>query len=219
MLVSRAACMPVMWERDVRFVSLSGVTLSFGAVANPRHRFGLASSVHGSSGALSLSNSRNPASSSRRLLRCAVAGSCETTKAASMSLKQIVEQALAQFADPSRRDQYFDLYSDNVVLHGYGIEPGLDNVRRYYAAIWAAFPDARVSPEELIETGDRVVVRFEMRGTHRGPFLGIQPSGKFIVLPGMTILRFENQRCVERWSVTDGLALLVQLGAVQVGDR
>jgi steroid delta-isomerase-like uncharacterized protein len=136
-----------------------------------------------------------------------------------MSHKQIIERALAQFADPSRRDQYFDLYSDNVVLHGYGIEPGLDNVRRYYAAVWAAFPDAHISAEELIETEDRVVVRFEMRGTHRGPFLGIQPSGKSIVLPGMTILRFEEQCCVERWSVTDGLALLVQLGAFKVGGR
>lgn len=136
-----------------------------------------------------------------------------------MSHKQIVEQALARFADPSRRDQYFDLYSDNVVLHGYRIDPGLENVKRYYAAVWTAFPDAHIVAGKLIEAGDKVIVRFEMRGSHLGSFLGIPPTGKSIVLPGMTILRFEEQRCVERWSVADGLALLVQLGGFQAGDR
>ena len=68
-----------------------------------------------------------------------------------MSNRDIVERALVCFADPQRRERYFDLYSENIILRGYsGVEPGLDSVRRYYAGVWSVFPDARVIAEELI---------------------------------------------------------------------
>jgi steroid delta-isomerase-like uncharacterized protein len=130
-----------------------------------------------------------------------------------MSNREIVEHALACFAEPSRRDSFFDLYAEEVVLHGYaGVEPGLDSVKRYYAGIWAVFPDARVHAEDMLELDDKVALRFTMTGTQRGPFLGLNATGKSIRLPGMTILRFEGRKCVERWSVADSLSVLVQLG-------
>ena len=130
-----------------------------------------------------------------------------------MTNKEILQQALACFADPSRRNEYFDLYAPGVVLHGYvGVQPGLESVRNYYTGIWAAFPDARVEAEDILETSDKLTVRFVMTGTHQGPFLGIAPTGRVIALRGITILRFESGKCVERWSVTDSLSMLVQLG-------
>ena len=130
-----------------------------------------------------------------------------------MSNSKIVERALACFANPALRDSYFDLYSEDVVLHGYdGVEPGLDSVRQYYAGFWSAFPDACVTAEDIIEKDDKVIIRFLVTGTHRGPILGLNATGKAIRLQGMTILRFKDQKCVERWSVTDSLSLLAQLG-------
>ena len=130
-----------------------------------------------------------------------------------MSNRDIVEYALLRFADPPLRERYFDLYSENVVLHGYsGVEPGLDSVRRYYAGIWSVFPDARVIAEDWIEAGDKVILRFTMTGTHTQEFLGVAATGRSVRLAGITILRFEHQKCVERWSVTDSLSLLAQLG-------
>src|SRR5215469_506331 len=132
-----------------------------------------------------------------------------------MSNRDIVECALVCFADPQRRERYFDVYSEGVILHGYsGVEPGLDSIRRYYAGIWSVFPDARVIAEDLIEAGDKVILRFTMTGTHTQPFLGIKTTGRPIRIPGMTILRFDDQQCVERWSVTDSLSLVVQLGGL-----
>jgi predicted ester cyclase len=129
-----------------------------------------------------------------------------------MSNRDVVERALACFADPQHRERYFDMYSEDIVLHGYsGVDPGLDSVRRYYAGVWSVFPDARVIAEDLIETADKVILRFTMTGTHSQPFLGIDTTGRFVRIPGMTILRFEHQQCVERWSVTDSLSVLAQL--------
>jgi predicted ester cyclase len=141
-------------------------------------------------------------------------GSSVALKGVAVQNRMIVERALAAFSDPARREQYFELYAPGIVLHGYeGAGPGIESVRRYYTAFWAAFPDARVMAEDMLEAGDKVIVRFLMTGTHRGPILGLDATGKSVQLAGMTILRFEDQKCVERWSVTDSLALAVQLGA------
>jgi len=131
-----------------------------------------------------------------------------------MSNKSIIEQALTHLADPSTREQYFHLYADAIVLHGYdGVAPGLDGVKAFYGSMWNAFPDLSVAAQDYIEEGDKVSVRFELTGTHQGPFQGIPATGRPIRIPGITILRFEDGKCVERWSQLNALLLLTQLGA------
>ena len=110
---------------------------------------------------------------------------------------------------------YLQLYDPDVRLHGYsGVEPGLDNVRRFYEGFWAAFPDSRLIFEDLFPYEDRVACRFVVRATHRGELMGVPATGKEIALPGITILRFAGERCVERWSQADFLGLLQQIGAI-----
>jgi predicted ester cyclase len=53
-----------------------------------------------------------------------------------------------------------------------------------------------------------------MTGRHEGAFMGVDPTGREIALDGITVLRFENVKCVERWSQANMLGLLVQLGAL-----
>ena len=131
-----------------------------------------------------------------------------------MTNRQILETAIAAFCDPARRFAYLDLYAENATLHGYaGVGPGREGINRFYEAFWTSFPDAVVELQEVIEAGDRLVVRFELAGTHQGPFLGIAPTGKPFRTHGITILRFQNGQCVERWSAADFLNVLIQVGA------
>ena len=110
---------------------------------------------------------------------------------------------------------YLELYDPGVRLHGYqGVEPGLESVRQFYQGFWAAFPGSRLIFEDVFPHEDRVTCRFVVRGTHRGELMGIPPTGKDIELPGITILRFAGDKCVERWSQADFLGLLGQLGAL-----
>jgi predicted ester cyclase len=130
-----------------------------------------------------------------------------------MSNWEVLHSAIDCFADPARRPRYFDLYAENIILHGYaGVDPGLESVKRYYEAFWSAFPDAKVTAEDTVEQGDKIALRFLITGTHRGPILNIAPTGRAISFAGMTILQFHSGKCVERWSVTDSISLLAQLG-------
>ena len=130
-----------------------------------------------------------------------------------MSNREVIHRALECFADPAQRSRYFDLYAEDIVVHGYvGVDPGLESVKQYYETFWYAFPDSQVKAEEIVEQGDRVALRLLITGTHLGPFLGIAPTGRTVSFAGMTILRFRGGKCVERWSVTDAVSLLIQLG-------
>jgi len=140
-----------------------------------------------------------------------------STASTSSANRAALERALRHFADPATHDLYFDLYDPSIVLHGYpGVEPGIQSVKQFYqAAIWGAFPDAEVRILDVIEdhTGRLLTCRFALSGTHEGPFLGIPATGKPFEMNGITILRFNDAaRCVERWSVADFLAILMQIG-------
>lgn len=110
---------------------------------------------------------------------------------------------------------YLRLYREDVVTHGYaGVGPGLENLRGFYAAFWAAFPGSTLTFEDVFAAGDKVACRFVVAGQHQGPFQGLPASGKRFELPGITILKFAGGKCVERWSQADFLSLLQQLGAL-----
>jgi steroid delta-isomerase-like uncharacterized protein len=78
--------------------------------------------------------------------------------------------------------------------------------------IFEAFPDAVWSIEDLIAAGDKVIVRFVLRGTHEGEFMGIPPTGKKVEVGGMAIMRIENGKIVEVWEDADVLGWMMQLG-------
>ena len=121
--------------------------------------------------------------------------------------------AIAAYNDPARRESYFDLYASTATVHGYpGMGPGFEGLRAFYRAFWAAFPDATFLEDLLFGEGDLLACCFRVRGTQRGDFLGVPGSGRAVLFPGITVLRFENGRCIERWSQADYLGLAQQLG-------
>ena len=77
-----------------------------------------------------------------------------------------------------------------------------------------AFPDVKATVEDLLADGDKVVARVSFRGTHKGAFRGIPPTGKPITVMGINIFRIANGKLVEHWGLTDRLAVLNQVGVV-----
>ena len=91
--------------------------------------------------------------------------------------------------------------------------PGPASVKQAVADFRAAFPDARVTIEQMISEGDTVALRLVLRGTHQGNFAGFPPTGKQAVLYGMDFIRIANGKLVELWNSADTLNWVLQLGA------
>jgi predicted ester cyclase len=76
-----------------------------------------------------------------------------------------------------------------------------------------AFPDRTDTIEQMIAEGDRVGMLFKVRGTHKGNFNGIEPTGKSIDVYELGIFRVTDGKIAEAWFLGDDAGLLMQLGA------
>jgi len=102
--------------------------------------------------------------------------------------------------------------------HSYppSLPPGPDGLRAFLSLFFQAFPDGKVSIEDMFGEGDRVAARLVFSGTHQGDFMGIPPTGKKIAVPAIDLARFENGKIVDHWGGPDQMALMVQLGVVSM---
>ena len=67
---------------------------------------------------------------------------------------------------------------------------------------------------DIFGAGDKVVSRWTITGTHRGPFLGIAPTDNRVTIDGIAINLFEAGVRVDGWAQFDKLGLLRQLGTI-----
>ena len=88
-------------------------------------------------------------------------------------------------------------------------------LRQRAGAFRSAFPDARVTAEQMLEAGDLVAVHLTGRGTHLGTFQGCPPTGREWTATCTAIYRVEAGRIAEAWVNWDWLAVMEQLDCVQ----
>src|ERR1700747_884485 len=91
---------------------------------------------------------------------------------------------------------------------------GPESERKRATLYRTAFPDLRLTIEDLIAEGDTVMARWSCHGTHKGDLNGIAPTGKPFTIPGVTIARFVNGKLSEGYVNWDALGLMQQLGVV-----
>lgn len=78
------------------------------------------------------------------------------------------------------------------------------------------FPDMHLTITDLLVEGEKVVVRWMLKGTDLGGYDNHLPTGKSICLTGILILRFEESKITEEWVEVDIAGMLRQLGFVYV---
>ena len=78
----------------------------------------------------------------------------------------------------------------------------------------SGFPDIQWTLEDMIAEGDKVAAHFIMRGTHKGLFFNVPPTGKPIAVQAMNFYRFADGQIIEEYGQPDMLGLLQQIGAV-----
>jgi steroid delta-isomerase-like uncharacterized protein len=91
---------------------------------------------------------------------------------------------------------------------------GPGGVKAFISTYRRAFPDARITVEEQLAEGELVATRWIGRGTHRQELMGIEPTGKQVIVSGLTISRLAEGKIVEEWQNWDTFGMLQQLGAV-----
>jgi len=90
---------------------------------------------------------------------------------------------------------------------------GPELLKRTAGMYRTAFPDVRISVDDVIVAGDKVVLRWHSEGTHRGELAGLAPTGARGSVTGISIDHWKDGKVVETWTEWDNLGLARQLGA------
>ena len=125
-----------------------------------------------------------------------------------------IEQAVSQM-NSGNLEGYLEMYADDLTLHGYPPEvQGKEGVSAFYAAFKKALPDVQITVDDAVSEGDKVAVRYTIRGTHQDELMGVPATGNKVEVTGQSFFRFTDGRVAERWQSLDAVTLLTQLGAM-----
>jgi steroid delta-isomerase-like uncharacterized protein len=110
------------------------------------------------------------------------------------------------------------IFSENVKLNdpaAPNFKKGLMGLKEREAMYKTAFPDKKLTIDDIVGTEDSVCVRWTFQGTHKGDLQGIPATGKSIKIVGISLYRISNGKISEINQVWDRLSLLEQIGEIE----
>ena len=130
--------------------------------------------------------------------------------------KAIVHRIMEEIFNKGNVAAADELIASNFVDHNpvCGQPAGLEGLKQVVTMFRTAFPDLHCTVEEMIAEGDKVMARGTIRGTHKGEFMGVPPTGKRVRVTGIDIVRIAGGKVVERWGNFDEMGMMQQLGVV-----
>jgi predicted ester cyclase len=93
-----------------------------------------------------------------------------------------------------------------------GQGPGPRGFKPIIRSVIAAFPDVRITIQDMMQTPGKIGVRAEITGTHRGALFGIAPTGKAVKFRIHEFHALDGQRVTSTWHLEDWFSLFLQIG-------
>src|SRR5579864_8482328 len=112
---------------------------------------------------------------------------------------QFAEQAIAAINERNL-DRYVQMLDDSFTMESEMLPSpvkGREAVRQFFESYFKAVPDLRLEIEQSIASGDDVVVRSHLTGTHKGPLMGIPATNKRIDTHGCNVVQVRNGKAVK----------------------
>jgi predicted ester cyclase len=108
-----------------------------------------------------------------------------------------------------------ELMAPGAREHQRGAGDGIEGAKKTIMYLRSAFPDFKITIDEVVVSGDKVWARQRGGGTNLGSFAGHPPSGRKAFTDVIDVVRIEDGKIVEHWGVPDQLGMMMQLGLVQ----
>ena len=132
----------------------------------------------------------------------------------SEAAKAVVRRNTEEVQGGGDFEVFDELFDDN--FHDHTPQPNMiptkEGVRGLYQALRTAFPDFHADIHWQAADGDLVTTFKTYHGTHRGTFLGIEPTGREIQFETVDAMRVRDGKIVEHWGVANLFSLMQQLG-------
>jgi predicted ester cyclase len=100
-------------------------------------------------------------------------------------------------------------------LPGFGKPMRLAATKRFYQLLYGAFFGLRHNIIEQVSADNQVVTRWTARGTHKGVWMGVKPTGRRVSFSGINIYTIDGGKFVSSHVNWDLLGILQQIGGVR----
>ena len=133
--------------------------------------------------------------------------------------KQVVQRFVEECWNQGNLNKASEFLTDPVRYHDAafpGLSPGIQNVKNHIEATRRAFPDLRITIDDTIAERNEVVLHWTARGTHKGQFLGMQPTQRKVTIDGTSIYRLEGSKIAESHANWNLASMMAQLGIAEV---
>ncbi len=131
--------------------------------------------------------------------------------------KQIIQNFIQVVWNGRDLSALKDFWAEDCVNHAMSgtNNRGLEALHSYHDSFFddffSAFPDIQIEIVQQVAEGDRIATYIISKGTHRGAFYGIPPTGKSVSTSVIRIDRVQAGKIVEHWSVSDAAGLVQQI--------
>jgi predicted ester cyclase len=132
--------------------------------------------------------------------------------------KEVVRRFYEKVVNTGETAQIGDLIApDCVATDGeVRVVSGIEGMTEHVRAVREVYADLHVTIRRQIAEGEWVVSMVTVRGTHRGTWLGIRPTGRPLVFQGVNVDRVVDGRIVEHGGAANMLEPFLEAGALQV---
>jgi predicted ester cyclase len=133
-----------------------------------------------------------------------------------MSTIQRNEAIVRSVYEQSLNKRNFDLLHELISAEYPGFQGirGPEGFEKPIDGLIQAFPDIQWNIEDLVGEEDKVAVRWQWQGTHKGVFSGYAPTGKTLTNDGMAIFLLKDGKIVSGVLQTDRLGFLQSIDVV-----
>lgn len=132
--------------------------------------------------------------------------------------KLLIQRFIDEVINTGNIDHIDNFIAPNYVeiYDGKRFRIGIDGAKEHIIGVRKTYPDLKLTIENQIAEGEWVATCITARGTHRGVWLGIKPTGKILTYSGVNINRIIDGRIVEHGGAANLLGPLIDAGAVKV---
>jgi len=96
-----------------------------------------------------------------------------------------------------------------------GQPPGREGTKHLLGELTTTFPDLKITIKEILQEGNKVIVRSAITGTQRATFMGFPAKNRKMTIQAVDIHEFHDGKIVRTWHTEDWLTGLHQLGVFE----
>jgi steroid delta-isomerase-like uncharacterized protein len=133
--------------------------------------------------------------------------------------KQVVQRFVDECWNHGNLNKVSEYLADQVRFHDPvfpNLGPGLQNIKNHIEICRKAFPDLKFTIDDTIAERNEVVLHWKAHGTHKGQFLGMQPTNQKFSVDGTSIYRLENSKIAEGYANWNLATMMQQLGVIEI---